>query len=76
MTFLADFRACVASLGERRPTFQETSVALVVVNMASAKSTVGDARHYCQLLKYNLSLFLMGLNVTTIILVFCNKNVA
>jgi hypothetical protein len=57
VAFLADFHACVAPLGERRSTFQETSVALVFVNMASAMSTVGVAHHHCQLLKYNLGLF-------------------
>jgi hypothetical protein len=69
VTFLTDFHAFIASLGERRPTFQETSVALVVVNVASAMSIVGDAHHYCQILKYNLGL-LMGLIITWIILAF------
>lgn len=57
MTFLTDFHAFIASLCERRPTFQETSVALAVVYMATAVSKVGDGHHYCQLLKYSLGLF-------------------
>ena len=55
--FLTDFHAFIASLGERRPTFQETSVALAIVNTGTAMSIVCDGHRYCQLLKYYLGIF-------------------